>query len=97
MKIGFIVGDSEQHEMELSFNPVSGDLRILMDGTPVLEVWPELARSLIKRYELNVGEHEKHRLALQLTYGDELAEPGIPAVPRLSLMVTPAVAQGAVP
>ncbi len=91
MKIDFIVGTLEQHQMELSFDHRRGDLRILMDGTPVLQDTPRLARNSIKRYELNIGSSEQHKLALQLAYGDEpgIGEgPGIRATHRLSLVVT---------
>ncbi len=88
MRIGFTVGEIERHEMELSFDQASGDLLVTMDGTQVLQDSPVLSIEPIKSYELAVGECEKHKLALQLTYG---LEPGFPATPRLSLMVSPIV------
>ena len=100
MKIGFIVGTLEQHQMELSFDQATGDLRILLDGSPVLQDTPRLAKTPIKRYELSIGEYEKHSLALQLTYGDEPGigdEPGARAIPRLSLVVRPVAVPAAVP
>ncbi len=71
MKIGFTVGEMEQHQMELLFDQPSGDLRIMMDGTQVLQDSPRRVRGPAKRYELKIGEREKHRLALQLTFEDE--------------------------
>ena len=71
MKIGFTVGEMEQHQMELLFDQPSGDLRIMMDGTQVLQDSPAVIRGPVKRYELKIGEREKHRLALQLTFEDE--------------------------
>lgn len=97
MKIGFIVGDFEKHEMELSFDHTSGDLRVLMDGTPVLQDSPRLAREPVKHYELSIGNREKHMLALQLSFAGEASEPGIRAIPRLSLLVSPVASQDAVP
>jgi hypothetical protein len=102
MKIEFIVGTQEQHQMELSFDHRKGDLRILMDGTPVLQDSPRLAHNSVKHYELNIGDCEKHTLALQLAYGDEPGigeEPGAPthAAPRLTLAVSPVAPQGVVP
>ncbi len=88
MRIGFTVGEIERHEMELSFDQASGDLLITMDGTRVLQDSPILSIEPVKSYELAVGDCEKHMLALELTYG---LEPGLPATPRLSLMVTPMV------
>ncbi len=91
MKIDFTVGEIEQHQMELSFDQVSGDLRILMDGTQVLQDCPAMAVEPIS-YELNVGEEERHRLAFQLAFGEMPCEfcddAGIQATPRLSLMVS---------
>ncbi len=71
MKIGFTVGEVEQHQMELLFDQPSGDLRIMMDGTQVLRDSPTLIRGPVKRYELKIGHREKHKLALQLTFEDE--------------------------
>ncbi len=71
MKIGFTVGEVEQHQMELSFDQPTGDLRITMDGTPVLQDTPTVVRGPAKRYELRIGQREKHKLALQLTFEDE--------------------------
>ena len=50
MKIGFTVGEIEQHQMELSFDQPSGDLRIMMDGTQVLQDSPAVIRGPVKRY-----------------------------------------------
>ncbi len=100
MKIEFIVGTLEQHQMELSFDHRRGDLRILMDGAPVLHDTPRLTHNSIKHYELNIGDGEKHRLALQLAYGDEPGigdDPGITATPRLSLVVTAVAPRAVVP
>lgn len=71
MKIGFTVGEVEQHQMELLFDQPTGDLRITMDGTPVLQDTPMVVRGPAKRYELKIGKREKHKLALQLTFEDE--------------------------
>jgi hypothetical protein len=102
MKIEFIVGKLEQHEVVLSFDHHKGDLRILMDGAPVLQDSPRLTHNSIKHYEINVGNSEKHRLALQLAYADQPGigeEPGtaVQAAPRLSLAVTAIAPQSVVP
>ena len=73
--------------MELSFDQMSGDFLILMGGTQVLQDSPVLAVEPVKSYGLSVGDCEKHLLALP--YGDEPADTGITATPRLSLMLTP--------
>ncbi len=90
MKIDFTVGEVEQHLMELSFDQASGDLLILMDGTQVLQDSPAIAVEPIS-YELNVGAEERHKLALQLAFGElpcDFCDGGIQATPRLSLMVS---------
>ena len=97
MNIGFIIGQAEQHEMELSFDQTTGDLRMSMDGTQVLHEMPRLAKDPIQHYEFYVGDGEKHRLALKLTYGDKPDEPSLHAVPRLSLVVTAVAPQDLVP
>jgi hypothetical protein len=92
MKIGFVVGEVEQHQMELSFDQHSGALLIMMDGCEVLQDSPRLTTKAARSYELNIGEAEKHRLALQLTYGsDQDDEINDPALPRISLKVSPVV------
>jgi hypothetical protein len=92
MKIGFVVGEVEQHQMELSFDQQSGALLIMMDGCEVLQDSPLLTIKAARSYELSIGEEEKHRLALQLTYGgDQDDEIRDPAIPRLSLQVSPMV------
>ncbi len=97
MKIGFVVGEIEQHQMELSFDQPSGDLRLLMDGTEVLQDSTALAVDEPgKSYELSIGDQERHKLEFQLTYGgepdrlqgEEPSAVAIEVMPRLSLMVT---------
>src|SRR5512146_112006 len=97
MNIGFIVGESEKHQMEISFDQSTGDLHMLMDGTSVLHDLARLTKDLIKHYELSIGALEKHLLALELTYGRDLDEPASRAVPRLSLAVSPVAPPEAVP
>jgi hypothetical protein len=88
MRIDFTIGELEQHQMELSFDQTSGDLRILMDGTQVLQDSPVLTTEPIKCYELSVGECEKHTLAFRLTYGNEPDDTELQAMTKLRLMVT---------
>ena len=97
MNIGFVVGEFERHQMEISFDQKSGDLRMLMDGTPVLHELARLAKEPVQHYELSIGALEKHRLALDLTYGSEREEPGSAVVPRLSLAVSPVAASDVAP
>ena len=90
MRIDFTVGELEQHVMELSFDQISGDLRILMDGAQLLQDSPAITAAPVS-YELSVGTEERHTLALQLAYGQEEADRLHPVpltIPRLSLMVT---------
>jgi hypothetical protein len=97
MKIGFIVGENERHEMELSFDQSTGELRMLMDGIQVLQDAPRLAKGPVKRYELAVGEGEKHWLAVQLSYGDEPDDEELRRLPRLSLAVSATAPQDTIP
>ena len=83
MKIGFIIGETERHQMELDFDQTSGDLTILMDGAQLLHDSPRWPTEPSKRYELSIGDKEKHKLALQLTFGDEPGLVGFPPIPRL--------------
>ncbi len=71
MKIGFTVGETEQHQLELFFDQPSGDLRVMMDGAQVLRDKPRRVKGPVKRYELKIGEREQHKLAVQLTFEDE--------------------------
>jgi hypothetical protein len=88
MKIDIVIGETEQHQMEFSFNGLSGDLIVLMDGEPVLQDSAKLAMEPVKSYELSVGECEKHTLAFQLMYGVDSDDPTIKAIARPRLMVT---------
>jgi hypothetical protein len=88
MKIDIVIGETEQHQMEFSFNRLSGDLIVLMDGLPVLQDSATLATGPVKSYELSVGDCEKHTLAFQLMYGDDPYETSIEAIARPRLMVT---------
>jgi hypothetical protein len=89
MKIGLTIGETEQHQMELSFDQKSGDLTVLMDGTRILQDSTPLANEPPKRYELSVGDLEKHRIAFQLSYRDESRGEGLPAIARLSVRAVP--------
>jgi hypothetical protein len=88
MKIDITIGETEQHQMEFSFDQISGDLIVLMDGKPVLQDYATLSLKSIMSYELSVGECEKHTLAFQLMYGDGLDDTGMEAIARPRLMVT---------
>ena len=85
MKIGFVIGETEQHQMELTFDQLTGDLTILMDGTQVLQDSPAWAAQPTQSYEFSIGDAEKHRLAFQLSYGHEPTGLGTPLVPRLKV------------
>lgn len=90
MRIDFTVGEIEQHVLELSFDQSSGDLTIMMDGAQLLQDSPAITAQPVS-YEFRVGNEERHRLALQLGYGQEQGDrlhPAPMAIPRLSLFVT---------
>jgi hypothetical protein len=65
MQFEFNVGTQEQHKVHFSFDQFSGDLKILVDGTPVMQDLRLLSLSLVKRYEFNVGTQEPHKVAIE--------------------------------
>jgi hypothetical protein len=65
MQFEFKVGTQEPHQVHFSFNQVNGDLKILVDGQPVVEDLRLLSISLMKRYEFNVGVQEPHTVRIE--------------------------------
>jgi Fas apoptotic inhibitory molecule (FAIM1) len=65
MQFEFKVGAQEPHQVQFSFDPFSGDLKILVDGQPVVRDLRMLSVSLVKRYEFNVGTQEPHQVTIE--------------------------------
>jgi hypothetical protein len=86
MKFNFTVGDKERHQMEFSLDRSSGDLRILLDGRPVVKDVRTMSHKPVKHYDLDVGRGEKHKLSFTVAYDREATVAGAAANARL--MVT---------
>jgi len=65
MRFAFEVGDREKHRVEFSFNQFFGNLSIRVDGQTVHGEFRFLSLSLVKRYELRVGQTEQHDVAIE--------------------------------
>ena len=65
MQFEFNVGQQEQHKVQFSFDQFSGDLKIVVDGNPVVKDLRMFSLSLVKRYEFSVGQQEPHKVAIE--------------------------------
>ena len=65
MNFSFVVGTNEQHRIDFSFDQFIGNLEIKVDGQTALTDFRMFSLKLTKRYELMVGVHEKHHVAIE--------------------------------
>ena len=65
MQFSFIVGISEQHRVDFSFDQFIGNLEIKVDGQTTVKDFRIASLKLTKRYELVVGVNEKHHVAIE--------------------------------
>ena len=65
MQVSFMVGVNEKHQVDFSFDQTWGNLEIRVDGQPAVKDFRMLSLRLTKRYELTVGENEKHQVAIE--------------------------------
>ena len=65
MQFSFIVGTNEQHQVDFSFDQMIGNVEIRVDGQPVVKDFRMLSLSLTKRYELTVGNQERHQIVIE--------------------------------
>jgi hypothetical protein len=65
MQFSFEVGEREHHSVEFSFNQMWGNLKITVDGEPVYRDLRTFSLSLVKRYELTVGDEEEHEVVIE--------------------------------
>lgn len=65
MQFSFIVGVTEKHQVDFSFDQFIGNLEIRVDGQPVIKDFRMFSLSLTKRYDFTVGAHEKHHVAIE--------------------------------
>lgn len=67
LTFGFDVGTTERHRVEFRFNQDIGNLRITVDGRPVIRRFEMLSFSTTRNYEFTVGEVEKHSVLIEKT------------------------------
>lgn len=60
-----MVGITEPHRVDFSFDQLGGRLEIKVDGVPVVDEVRTLSASLTKRYDFVVGVAEKHHVAIE--------------------------------
>ena len=65
MKFSFEVGEHERHTVSFAFDQVWGSLQIEVDGVPVRRDLRLISRSLVKRYEITVGQEEVHEVLIE--------------------------------
>ena len=65
MQFSFIVGTNETHQVDFSFDQMIGNLEIRVDGQPALKDFRMFSLSLTKRYELTVGNQERHQIVIE--------------------------------
>jgi hypothetical protein len=65
MQFSFMVGITEPHRIDFSFDQFAGRLEIKVDGLPVVDEVRTLSMSLTKRYDFVVGVAEKHHVTIE--------------------------------
>jgi hypothetical protein len=65
MQFSFMVGVTEPHQVDFSFDQFIGNLEIKVDGQTVIKDFRIASLKLTKRYELVVGVNEKHHIAIE--------------------------------
>jgi Fas apoptotic inhibitory molecule (FAIM1) len=63
----FEVGRSEKHCVTFYFNQTIGNLRISVDGTPVIRKFRMFSLSTEERFEFSVGDPENHAVLIKKT------------------------------
>ncbi len=65
LEFQFDVGEAEHHEVEFRFNRTWGPLRISVDDQPVVKKFEMFRWSTTERFELTVGETERHAVVIE--------------------------------
>ena len=65
MALLFTVGSTEQHVVEFYFNKFLGNLRISVDGEPIVRDFRLFSISLKKDYHFIVGVEEQHSVIIR--------------------------------
>lgn len=67
VQLSFTVGVEERHQVDFHFNKFWGYLSISVDGTVVRRDFRLFSLSLVKAYELTVGDTEQHAVRIEKT------------------------------
>ena len=67
MQFSFMVGVTEPHQVDFSFDQFVGNLEIKVDGKPVVKDFRFASMKLTKRYDFVVGVNEKHQISIEKT------------------------------
>jgi hypothetical protein len=65
LEFQFEVGEAERHEVGFRFNRSLGPLTISVDDEPVVRKFKIFSASTTERYELSVGETERHDVVIE--------------------------------
>lgn len=65
MQFSFMVGITEPHRVDFSFDQFGGRLEIKVDGVHVVDEIRTVSASLAKRYDFVVGLAEKHHVTIE--------------------------------
>jgi hypothetical protein len=65
MQFSFVLGENEKHQVDFSFDRMIGNLEIRVDGQPAVKDFRMFSLSLTKRYELTVGNEERHQVVIE--------------------------------
>jgi len=65
MQFSFMVGITEPHRVDFSFDQFAGRLEIKVDGIPIVDEVRTLSVNLTKRYDFVVGLAEKHHVTIE--------------------------------
>ncbi|TBN57187.1 hypothetical protein EYE40_07120 [Glaciihabitans arcticus] len=65
MDLSFEVGDKEFHDVLFQFDKVWGGLNIYVDGESIIKTVRFASLSLVKTWEFEVGETEKHKVKIE--------------------------------
>jgi len=66
MQFSFEVGEQERHRVDFSLNWFWGNVAISVDGKVVQTDQRIASITLIKRYELSVGDKEEHDVVIEM-------------------------------
>ncbi|HEY5838850.1 MAG TPA: hypothetical protein VIT19_07430 [Pyrinomonadaceae bacterium] len=65
MQFSFMVGITEPHRVDFSFDQFGGRLEIKVDGISIVDEVRTISVSLTKRYDFVVGLAEKHHVTIE--------------------------------